>query len=350
MMPVYFAIMARTNILLPYPIYFAMNNQESSNFDLVQHSHRAAVAVILPAYNEEITIEATIRAFHAELPHAYFCVVDNNSDDDTKHIARQTLESLECNGGVIFEGRKGKGNAIRRAFRDIQADVYVLADADLTYPADRVHDMIAPVLANTADLVVGDRHSGGHYEAENKRALHGLGNRLVRVLVNRLFDARLRDIMSGYRVFNRLFVKNYPILVEGFEIETDMTLHALDKRFRILEIPVEYKDRPAGSVSKLITLSDGLRVLFTIARILRYYRPLVFFGCASILLASAGFIAATPVFNDWITHRYVYHLPLAILATGLEIVAVTMIAIGLILDSISHQNKCLFESTILKRQ
>jgi glycosyltransferase involved in cell wall biosynthesis len=327
-----------------------MSNHNPTIMDSVASGHQATVAVVLPAYNEELTIEATIRAFHAELPHASMWVIDNKSNDATQQIACQAIASLGCSGGVIFEGRKGKGNAVRRAFRDVQADIYVLADADLTYPANRVHDMIAPILTNTADLVVGDRHSGGHYGAENKRSLHGFGNRLVRGLVNRLFDARLEDIMSGYRVFNRLFVKNYPILVEGFEIETDMTLHALDKRFRILEIPVEYKDRPAGSVSKLNTLSDGLRVLFTIARILRYYRTLVFFGGASVLLGSAGFIAAIPVFMDWIAHSYIYHLPLAILATGLEIVAVIMFAIGLILDSISHQNKCLFESEMLKRK
>ena len=327
-----------------------MSNHNSTPMDSVAPTHSATIAVVLPAYNEELTIEATIRAFHAELPHASIWVIDNKSNDATQQIARQTISSLGCSGGVIFEGRKGKGNAVRRAFRDVQADIYVVADADLTYPANRVHDMIAPVLANTTDLVVGDRHSGGHYGAENKRPLHGFGNRLVRGLVNRLFDARLEDIMSGFRVFNRLFVKNYPILVEGFEIETDMTLHALDKRFRILEIPVEYKDRPAGSVSKLNTLSDGLRVLFTIARILRYYRPLVFFGGASVLLSGAGLLAAIPVFMDWIAHSYIYHVPLAILATGLEIVAVIMFAIGLILDSISHQNKCLFESEMLKRK
>jgi hypothetical protein len=205
-------------------------------------------------------------------------------------------------------------------------------------------------MEKAADLVVGDRISGGHYQSENKRSFHGFGNRLVKGLVNRLFNAKLNDIMSGYRVFNRLFVKNYPILVEGFEIETDMTLHALDKRFRILEIPVEYKDRPAGSVSKLNTLSDGLRVLFTIARILRYYRPLVFFGGTSLFFAFTGLVAAIPVLTDWIVNNYIYHLPLAILATGLEIVAVIMFAIGLILDSISHQNKCLFESELLKQR
>ena len=305
------------------------------------------VALILPAYNEELTIEATVRAFHMALPGAAIWVVNNRSSDATEGIARTTLSSLGCLGGVLNESRKGKGNAVRRAFLEINADLYVLADADLTYPADRVRDLLAPVLEGRADMVVGDRHSAGHYAAENKRALHGVGNRLVRNLVNSLFNAELADIMSGYRVFNRRFVKNYPILVEGFEIETDMTLHALDKRYRIIEIPIEYKDRPKGSVSKLNTFSDGARVLFVIMQILRYYKPFVFFGWLSILFFLAGLTAAVPVIQDWIQYQYIRHVPLAILATGLEIVAALMFGVGLILDSIVYQKRLDNERQIL---
>ena len=305
------------------------------------------IALILPAYNEEMTIEATVRAFHVALPEAGIWVINNRSSDKTESIALATLSSLGCLGGVLNESRKGKGNAVRRAFLEINADFYVLADADLTYPADRVRDLLAPVLEGCADMVVGDRHSAGHYAAENKRALHGVGNRLVRSLVNGLFDAELADIMSGYRVFNRRFVKNYPILVEGFEIETDMTLHALDKRYRIVEIPVEYKDRPAGSVSKLNTFSDGARVLFVIMQILRYYKPFVFFGWLSILFFLAGLMAAVPVIQDWIQYQYIRHVPLAILATGLEIVAALMFGVGLILDSIVYQKRLDNERQIL---
>lgn len=309
----------------------------------------AEIAIILPAYNEELTVEGTIRAFHAVLPDAAIWVVNNRSVDATEKIALATLSELNCAGGVMNETRKGKGNAVRRAFLEIDADIYVLSDADLTYPAERVLDLVAPVIDGSADMVVGDRHSEGHYAAENKRNLHSFGNRLVRNLVNRLFKANLADIMSGYRVFSRRFVKSYPILVEGFEIETDMTLHALDKRFRIMEISVEYKDRPDGSVSKLNTLSDGAKVIFTIARILRYYRPLVFFGGAAIVIALAGLLAALPVFEDWIRERYIYHVPLAILAAGLEVVAVLLMAIGLILDSITHQDKRAFERELLNK-
>ena len=305
------------------------------------------IAVILPAYNEEQTVAATIKAFHAALPEAAIWVINNASLDRTREEAMQTIAAIGCDGGVIDESRKGKGNAVRRAFCTIDADVYLLSDADLTYPAEAARELMAPILEGRADMVVGDRHSAGHYAAENKRALHGFGNRLVGWLVNKLFRATLADIMSGYRAFSRSFVKNYPILVEGFEIETDMTLHALDKRFRIAELPVAYRDRPAGSASKLNTVRDGTRVLFTIAQILRYYRPLAFFGAAAALLATGGLIAAIPVFNDWFSERYIHHVPLAILASGLEVVAVLTAAIGLILDSIIHQDKLNFERDLL---
>lgn len=312
-------------------------------------SYPLKIAVILPAYNEELTIAATIKEFSLQLPDSEIWVINNNSTDNTEHIALKTLADLGVGkGGLITETRQGKGNAVRRAFHCIDADVYVLADADLTYPAEQVHDLLRPIIDGKADMVVGDRHSGGHYQEENKRPFHNFGNRLVQVLVNRLFGAALVDIMSGYRVFNRLFVKTYPIIVEGFEIETDMTLHALDKRLRILEIPVDYRDRPEGSASKLNTLRDGARVINTISTVLRYYRPLAFFGVAAVICAILGFVAAVPVLDDWIRDRYVYHIPLAILATGLEIFAIMLAAIGLVLDSITHQDKRNFERELLK--
>ncbi|MDR1710199.1 MAG: glycosyltransferase family 2 protein [Candidatus Accumulibacter sp.] len=301
------------------------------------------IAVVLPAYNEEQTISATIEDFNKALPHAAIWVINNRSSDATEKLATETISGLGCRGGVINEKRPGKGNAVRRAFSSIDADIYVLADADMTYPASQAEKLLAPVIAGEADMTVGDRHSEGQYAAENKRPLHGFGNRLVRDLVNKLFHASLSDIMSGYRVFNRHFVKNYPLLVEGFELETDMTLHALDKRFRIVELPVNYRDRPAGSVSKLNTLRDGMRVLSTIGSILRHYRPLLFFGCLSLLFAILGLVAAIPVLEDWITARYIYHVPLAVLATGMEIIAIVLAAIGLVLDSIAHHNKLNFE-------
>jgi len=325
-------------------------NRESDAYSSFKNNRvrkkKFSIAIILPAYNEEQTIAATIEEFHKVLPEAEVWVINNRSNDGTEKIALEVLSQLGC-GGVINEQRPGKGNAIRRAFIDIDSDIYILADADMTYPASQVHSLIAPIIAGQADMVVGDRHSSGHYAAENKRVLHGFGNRLVRNLVNKLFRSNLADIMSGYRAFNRRFVKSYPILVEGFEIETDMTLHALDKRFRIVEVSVDYRDRPAGSFSKLNTLRDGARVISTIGNILRYYRPLFFFGWAAILLATLGVITGGPVIEEWITERYITHVPLAILATGLEIIAIILASIGLVLDSITHLDKRNFEREIL---
>ena len=305
------------------------------------------VAVVLPAYNEEQTIARTIQDFHNVLPDAHIWIINNRSSDATELTAQDTLINLGCKGGILNESRAGKGNAVRRAFLDIEADVYILVDADSTYPAAQIHELMAPVLSGEADMVVGDRHTEGNYANENKRALHGFGNKIVRNLVNKLFRADLADIMSGYRVLSQRFVKNYPILVGGFEIETDMTLHALDKRFRIVEIPVDYRDRPVGSVSKLNTLVDGARVLRTIWNILRYYRPLAFFGCIAFLFALLGLIAGAPVLDEFIRERYIRHIPLTILASCLEIVAIILLAIGLILDSITHQDRRKFERDLM---
>jgi len=307
------------------------------------------VAIILPAFNEERTIGPTIEDFHQALPEASIWVINNRSTDATEASARSVLERLNCRGGVINEHRQGKGNAVRRGFTTVEADVYVLADADCTYPAADLCKLMAPVLAGDADMVVGDRHVGGHYANENKRAFHGFGNRLVRDLVNRLFGANLSDILSGYRVFSRRFVKTYPVLVEGFEIETDMTLHALDKRLSIVELPVEYRDRPDGSASKLNTFRDGIRVLRTLVNILRHYQPLVFFGGFALLLLVLGLVLGTPVVEEFIRTRYVSHVPLAILSTGVVVIAVLLGAVGLILDSIVYLDRRVFERELLRR-
>ena len=306
-----------------------------------------SIAIVLPAFNEATTIEATILSFSQSVPQAKIYVINNCSTDKTEDIARNALSQLPIPGKLINEVRKGKGNALRAAFSIIDADVYLLADADMTYPANRALDLLAPILNDQADMVVGDRHSGGQYSKENKRLLHGFGNSLVQWLINFLFRAHLVDVMSGYRAFSKAFVKSYPILVEGFQVETDMTLHALDKRFRILEIPVEYQDRPSDSFSKLNTFSDGAKVLFTITQIYRYYRPLTFFASLATIFSIAGICASIPVINDWLLYRYIYHVPLAILATGLEIFALMLLGIGLILDSLNHYQKMDYERTLL---
>jgi|LauGreDrversion4_2_1035121.scaffolds.fasta_scaffold176549_1 glycosyltransferase involved in cell wall biosynthesis len=306
------------------------------------------IAIILPAFNEELTISSTIIDFNRVLPQAAIWVINNCSSDATESEAKNTLKLLSCHGGVINEPRLGKGNAVRRGFMEVEADVYVLVDADSTYLADDLPALLFPMLSNSADMVVGDRHVEGYYKRENKRALHGFGNRLVRDLVNRLFKANLSDILSGYRIFSRRFVKSYPVLVDGFDIEVDMTLHALDKRLFVVEIPVKYRDRPDGSLSKLNTVQDGLRVLNTLFNILRYYRPLFFFGTFSIIFLIIGLILGMPVVLEFIHSRHVSHVPLAILSTGVEVIAVVLATVGLVLDSMAQLDKRLFERDLLR--
>ena len=305
------------------------------------------IAILLPAFNEELTIKDTILSFFDEVPKALIVVIDNNSNDKTASIAKKTFERYNINGILLRENRQGKGNAIRYAFKKIDVKIYVMADADMTYPAFQVHELIKAIKHEDIDMCVGDRLSNGTYEKENTRALHSFGNSLVKNLVNKLFSSNINDIMSGYRAFSRHFVKNYPILVEGFELETDMSLHALDKRFKIKEIPIVYKDRPDGSLSKLNTFDDGFKVLLTIFRIFRYYRPFIFFTLLSLFFLVLCLICSVPVFDDWFMHRYIYHVPLAILATGLGLISIIFFSLGIMLDSISHLSKLEFEQRTL---
>jgi len=317
---------------------------------LETHTTTAAgpsVAVILPAYNEAQTIQAVIEAFHRVLPEAAIVVVDNASADNTGGLARQAIQRLGCRGRVLEEQAKGKANAIRRAFLDVEADVFLMADADMTYPADQARELLAPVLEGRCDMVVGDRISRGHYAQENKRPAHEFGNRLVLNLINRLFKASLNDVLSGYRAMNRRFVKTYPVLVNGFELETDLTLYALEGRFRIMEVPVRYQDRPAGSVSKLNTVRDGARVINAIVQIARHHRPLRFFGGLGLILFLLGLVAGYVPLDDYLTSRFVYHLPLAVLAVGLELSALLSVATGLILSTIVRGHRAEHERALL---
>lgn len=275
------------------------------------------IVIIIPAYNEEQTIAATIEDFYHAAPSSEIIVVDNNSKDVTFDIATTTLQKLRAAGRVIIERQQGKSNAVRRAFMDVDADIYIMVDADCTYSAADLKKLLEPVLSGSADMVVGDRHATGDYAKENRRRFHNFGNELVCQLINRAFGSRLNDILSGYRVFSGRFVKNFPILSAGFELETELTLHALDKRFRILEIPISYRDRPVGSESKLNTFRDGFRVVRTIFSILRFNRPFLFFGATALLFGFAGvLVGSTPVIEFYETKR-ILHLPSAILATGL---------------------------------
>ena len=210
------------------------------------------IAVLIPCYNEALTIEKVIKDFKKELPEAEIYVYNNNSKDETKEIA------IKNGAFVVDEYKQGKGNVVRSQFRDIDADIYVMVDGDDTYPADFVHKLIDPIQKGEADMTIGDRLSNGTYQKENKRHFHEFGNNLVRKAINLLFDSNLKDIMTGYRAFNKRFVKNMPVLSPNFEIETEMSLYALDKRYIIKEIPIIYRDRPEGSSSKLNTISDGI--------------------------------------------------------------------------------------------
>ena len=234
------------------------------------------IAVLIPCYNESKTIEKVVKDYKEVLPEADIYVYDNNSTDGTDEIARKA-------GAIVkYEYRQGKGNVIRSMFKDIDADCYLMIDGDDTYPKENAREMCDLVLEKGADMVVGDRLSSTYF-TENKRPFHNTGNRLVRWLINSLFKGHINDIMTGYRAFSYEFVKTFPVLSKGFEIENEMTIHALDKNMYVEEIPVEYRDRPEGSVSKLNTYSDGFKVLKTIARLFKEYKPMIFFGIISLL-------------------------------------------------------------------
>lgn len=305
------------------------------------------ISIIIPALNEEKTIKDVILDFHKELPQAHIYVIDNCSTDKTGQIAKETLKSIRNGGKVLFESRRGKANAIRSAFSKIDSDIYIMVDADLTYPAKDVHALLNPVMGGAADITVGDRLSGGRYFRENKRMFHNFGNNLVKVVINSIFKSKLNDIMSGYRVLTRRFVKNYPILVEGFELETDLTLHALDKRFTIVEIPIEYIDRPLGSESKLNTIEDGYKVIKTIIKLYKNYQPFSFFSLLALMFLLMGAGAGFPVIYEYVQTQYIRHVPLAILATGLMISSLLFFSIGIVLSTVVKIHKYEFERQLL---
>ena len=300
------------------------------------------IAVLIPCYNEEVTIKKVIEDFKKELPEAKIYVYNNNSTDKTYEIAQQM--------GVIVrnEYNQGKGNVVRRMFREIEADIYVMVDADDTYPANFVHELIKPIQDGKADMVVGDRLSNGTYRNQNKRKFHDFGNNLVKNSINLAFRADLKDIMSGYRAFNKIFVKNIPTLSSKFEIETEMTLHALDKRFIIKEIPIEYRDRPEGSVSKLNTVNDGIKVIKQIIKMYKDFKPRKFFWYIGTIMLLLGIIVGIPVLYEYINFKYVYKVPSAVLAMGLIILSMIIFQCGVILDTIVKQHRENYELRLIE--
>lgn len=298
------------------------------------------IAVLIPCYNEGKTIAKVIKDYQKALPEAEIYVYDNNSTDNTDEIAKKA-------GAIVrYEHRQGKGNVVRSMFRDIEADCYLMVDGDGTYPADSAKEMCNLVLGDGVDMVVGDRLSSTYFK-ENKRRFHGFGNRLVRMLINMIFRSHVKDIMTGERAFSRDFVKTFPVLSKGFEIETEMTIHALDKNFYIKEIPINYKDREEGSESKLNTVGDGVKVIMTIARLFEEHKPMLFFGIVSIILTVLAVVLAVPVLIEYFDTGLVPRVPSLIVAGFLEIIAVMLIICGIILQVVVRKHKELFELNLI---
>lgn len=298
-------------------------------------------AVLIPCYNEGLTIGKVVRDFHNVLPQAGIYVYDNNSTDNTY------TEAEKAGAIVRREPRQGKGNVIRQMLRDIDADCYLMVDGDDTYPAEHAVDLCRAV-EEGYDMVIGDRLSSTYF-TENKRMFHNEGNRLVRFLINKLFNSNIKDIMTGYRALSRSFAKNLPVISKGFEIETEMTIHALDKNFLIKEIAIDYRDRTADSVSKLNTFSDGWKVIKTILRLFRDYRPLAFFSFISIIMFFAAIILFIPVFNEYLDTGLVPRYPTLIVSGFIFVTAILTFFCGVILEVVSQKHRQLYE-LFLNRQ
>ena len=299
-------------------------------------------AVIIPCYNEAVTIGKVVDDFRRELPGATVYVYDNNSTDGTSRIAR------EHGATVRLEPRQGKGNVCRQMFRDIDAACYLMVDGDDTYPAEAARALCDPVLAGEADMTVGDRLSNGTYAEENKRAFHGFGNNLVRAMIKWIYGYSFEDVMTGYRAMSLPFVKTFPVLSEGFQIETELSIHAVDHRWRIRDVPVEYRDRPAGSESKLDTVGDGIKVVAMIGTLFKDYRPLKFFSLIALLFAAIGLVLGVPIIIEYLRTGLVPRFPTAILATSFMFLCGLSLATGFILDSVAKVERKQWELQVYK--
>ena len=302
----------------------------------------ASIAVLIPCYNEEITIGKVVDDFKRVLPEADIYVYDNNSSDCTSEIARE-------HGAIVrFEPRQGKGNVVRSMFREIDADYYIMVDGDDTYPAEAARELLAPLESGEADMTVGDRLSNGSYGEENDRAFHGFGNDLVRWLIKAIYGYAFDDVMTGYRAFNRAFVKTMPVLSAGFQIETELSIHAVDKRWKIVDVPIDYRDRPEGSESKLSTFGDGAKVLMAIASLFKEYKPMAFFGWITLIFLILGLIVGVPVIAEFFATGFVTKIPSAILAVGLVFCGALSLTAGAILDTVAKSNRKLWELEVYK--
>lgn len=294
------------------------------------------IAILIPCYNEEITIEKVVNDFKKELPEASIYVYDNNSTDKTIELAK--------NAGAIIrkESLQGKGNVIRRMFREIDAECYLMVDGDDTYSAKSARDMVNMVMNEDVDMVVGDRLSSTYF-TENKRPFHNFGNSLMRFCINLLFKSDIKDIMTGYRAFSYNFVKTFPVMSKGFEIETEMSIFAIDKRMKIKNIIIDYSDRPEGSYSKLNTFSDGFKVIFTMLKMLRNYRPMFFFNIVSIVLFVLSTFFVIPVLKTYFALGTVERFPTLFVCCFTYLASLLSFFVGLILNSIKHKEDEDFE-------
>lgn len=299
------------------------------------------IAVLIPVYNETLTIEKVISDFRSELPEAVIYVYDNASTDDTAAIAKKSGAVVRC------EYKRGKGNVIRRMFREVDAECYIMVDGDDTYSVDSARDMAALVLEKDADMVVGDRLSSTYYK-ENKRPFHNMGNALVRRAINSLFRTDIKDIMTGYRAFSYNFVKTFPVLSKGFEIETEMSIHAADKNMRVENVVVGYRNRPEGSKSKLNTYSDGRKVIATIIRLFRTYKPMRFFSLVALILLILGTVFMIPVIEDYFHTGLVERFPTLIVCCFAIMVGIVSFFSGMVLETISWKNRQDFEMQLIR--
>lgn len=299
------------------------------------------IAVLVPCYNEALTIKKVVEDWKTALPEAVIYVYNNNSSDDTSRIA------AEAGAVVRNEYKQGKGNVVRRMFREIDAECYVMVDGDDTYPADCAREMVDLVLTRKVDMVVGDRLSSTYF-TENKRPFHNFGNNLVRWSINTLFQSDIRDIMTGCRAFSYQFVKSFPVLTKGFEIETEMSIYAVDHNMFLANVVIPYRDRPEGSESKLNTVSDGVKVIGTIVKLFRDYKPLLFFGTISLLLLLLALVFFIPVLVEYIRTGLVPKFPTLIACGFAVIAAIQAFFSGLILDSIRHKDKQDFEMRLIQ--
>lgn len=297
------------------------------------------IAILIPCYNESLTIEKVIKDYQKVLPEATIYVYDNNSSDNTAEIAEKA-------GAIVrYEHQQGKGNVIRRMFREIDAESYLMIDGDDTYPAENAREMIDKVLNENADMVVGDRLSSTYFN-ENKRPFHNFGNSLVRKSINFLFKSDIKDIMTGYRAFSYEFVKTFAVLSKGFEIETEMTIHAIDKNMFVQNVIVDYRDRPEGSESKLNTYSDGIKVIFMILRLYRTYKPFGFFGNIALILSIISTVLFIPILNIYFHTGLVPNFPTLIVCGFIMMTAIISFFSGMILQTLTQKNKQDFESQL----